>query len=63
MLPPACHAPVRGRKIGGEVRSSCTLQLGAIPIEGSVPPLERETSLICERSSRSALVLFVVAPT
>ena len=63
MFPPACYAPVRCRKLGAEVRSSCTLQHGVIPIGSSVPPLECETSSICECASRLAFLLLIVAPT
>ena len=60
---PACHAPVRCRKLGATVQSSCTLQLGVVPIRGSVPPLERENSTRGGRASRSAFLILIVAPT
>ena len=65
MFPPACYAPVRCRKLGAEVRSSRTLQLRVVPIGGSVPPLKRQTSSICERAlnSRFAFLLLLLLDT
>ena len=63
MFPRPSRALDLCRKLGAECRYSCTLQLRVIPIGGSKPPLERETSSTCERDSCLAFLLLIVAPT